>query len=99
MKPHHPLVITAALLATPFSNAAVKVETGFSGSDKSFKLDSVPPPATNDAAATATFTLVDGERDGNGSGLTALHDGKIPSGADEPDKNFFFQNAILDLGV
>ena len=104
MKPHHPLVITAALIATPFSNAAVKVETGFSESDKGFKLDSVPPPATNDAATTATFTLVDGERDGNGSGLTALHDGKIPSGADEPDKNFFFQNGTnggrieVDLG-
>ncbi|MES2923423.1 MAG: basic secretory protein-like protein [Verrucomicrobiota bacterium] len=104
MKTRPPLVIIAALLAAPFAHAAVKVETGFSEADKGFKLDPVPPPAANDAATAATFTLVDGQRDGNGGDLTALHDAKIPGEADEPTRNFFFQNGSnggrieVDLG-
>ncbi|MEO5915238.1 MAG: basic secretory protein-like protein [Luteolibacter sp.] len=104
MKTRHPFAIVAALLAAPLAQAAVKVEIGFSEADKGFKLDPVPPPASNDAATAATFTLVDGERDGNGGDLAALHDGKIPGDADEPTRNFFFQNGSnggrieVDLG-
>lgn len=98
------LVLAAAILSAPLSQASIKVETGFSESDKAFKLASVPPPASNDAATAATFTLVDGQRDGNGGELAALHDGKIPGDADEPTRNFFFQNGTnggrieVDLG-
>ncbi|MES2659587.1 MAG: basic secretory protein-like protein [Verrucomicrobiota bacterium] len=104
MKTRPPLVILAAILAAPLAHAAARVEINFSEADKGFKLDSVPPPASNDAATAATFTLVDGQRDGNGGELTALHDGKIPSEADEPTRNFFFQNGSnggrieVDLG-
>jgi hypothetical protein len=50
----------------------------------------VPPPAINDAAAKATFTLVDGQRDRNSGELAVLADGKVPAGEDAPRENFFF---------
>jgi hypothetical protein len=50
----------------------------------------VPAPATNDVASTATFTLVEGERDRNGGSLDVLHDGRVPTGEDQPSANFFF---------
>ena len=50
----------------------------------------VPPPAVNDAAISAKFTLVDGERDRNGGSLEVLHDGRVPTGEDQPSANFFF---------
>jgi hypothetical protein len=55
-----------------------------------FKFKRVPPPAKNDAAAKAKFSIVDGERDDNGAELDALHDGKLPAEEDEPGENFFF---------
>lgn len=85
--------------------AEVKVTTGYSAGGSGFKIDPVPSPATNDAAATAAFTLVEGERDRNGADLTALHDGKIPGGEDDPASNFFFSGGTksgriaVDLGA
>ncbi len=104
MKIHTPLILLTASFCSSLSQAAVKVEIAHSETDQGFKLDPIPPPATNDAATAATFTLVDGQRDGNGGDLAVLHDGKIPSDADEPSKNFFFQNGTnggrieVDLG-
>jgi hypothetical protein len=98
-----PLAALAVFSALP-CEAAVKVEIKRSESDNGFKLDPIPAPATNDAAASATFTLVDGQRDGNGGELAVLHDGQLPSEADEPSRNFFFQNGSdggrieVDLG-
>lgn len=57
----------------------------------SFK--NVPAPSDSDAATQAKFTLVDGQRDGNGGELTALNDGKIPTSEDRPRENFFFAPA------
>ena len=54
-----------------------------------FSFTNVPPPSRNDAATTAKFTVIAGEADGNGGGLDVLHDGKLPSEADEPARNFF----------
>ncbi|MCW1886169.1 basic secretory family protein [Luteolibacter flavescens] len=79
-----------------------KVETGHSASDAGFKFDSILPPATNDAATGAKFTVVSGTMDPNSGGLAVLNDGKIPSGDDEPRANFFFAGQggrlALDLG-
>ena len=55
-----------------------------------FKFKHVPTPAKNDAAAKAKFSIVDGERDGNGAELDALHDGELPTEEDQPGANFFF---------
>ena len=69
-----------------------------------FKFKNVPSPAKNDAAAKATFTIVDGQRDTNGSDVAALNDGKLPSAEDEPPANFFFRagsgggRLLVDLG-
>ena len=38
----------------------------------------------------ARFTIVTGEADASGGGLEKLHDGKVPTEADEPAENFFF---------
>lgn len=55
-----------------------------------FKFKQVPPPAKNDAAAKAKFSIVAGERDSNGAELDALHDGRLPTEEDQPEENFFF---------
>jgi hypothetical protein len=62
-----------------------------------WKFKNVPAMAKTNAATKAKFTLVSGEQDGNGAGLEALHDGKLPSGEDVPEENFFF-NAGTDGG-
>ncbi|HTH47947.1 MAG TPA: basic secretory protein-like protein [Candidatus Limnocylindria bacterium] len=56
-----------------------------------FRFKDVPPPARQDAAEKAVFTLVDGERDPNGGDLGKLHDGQLPKEGDQPAENFFFR--------
>jgi hypothetical protein len=84
-------IATALLfLFTLVCRAEVKVLTEQSGGE-GFKFKSVPAPANNDAATKAELVLVDGERDRNGGGLAVLHDGRLPSGEDQPAENFFFR--------
>jgi hypothetical protein len=89
------------------ARAEVKILTGRNTGDNAtarHKFESVPVPAKNDAATTAKFTLVDGVRDANGGTLDQLHDGRLPSQADEPAANFFFNAGTeggriqIDLG-
>jgi hypothetical protein len=82
----------ASCTGIPVCLGEVTVGIGHSASDTAFKLSPAPRPATNDAATGAVFTLVDGQRDRNGAGLAALNDGRVPWDADEPSKNFFFNN-------
>ena len=69
-----------------------------------FKLRVVSPPSSDDAATSAAFSIVDGRRDGNGADVDKLHDGKVPSEADQPSENFFFDagtsggRLLVDLG-
>lgn len=62
-----------------------------------FKFKNVPPPAKGDAAARASFVIVEGERDGNGGSVDRLNDGRVASDEDEPSASFFF-NAGTDGG-
>jgi hypothetical protein len=96
-----------ALLSVSVSRAEIKVVTERNGSDNTgagFTFKNVPAPSQNDAATKATFTLVDGRRDGNGGALGKLHDGKIPTEEDQPAENFFFNagtdggRLLIDLG-
>src|SRR5713226_9618555 len=86
------------------SHAEVKVAAEHSAAGSGFTFKSVPAPANNDAATTAQFTLVDGARDPNGGDLAVLHDGRVPSGEDQPSDNFFFRAGTdggriqIDLG-
>ena len=84
------LIAAAALAAAPSVQAAANVAKGHGETDQGFQLDPVPAPASNDAAAKATFTIIDGEKDGNSGEPAILADGKVPSGEDQPGSNFFF---------
>jgi hypothetical protein len=92
------LVLDAALLAQ------VRVVTEHRATGAEFVFKSVPPPANNDAATEARFTLVDGQRDVNGGELLVLHDGHVPIEEDQPSANFFFRAGTdggriqIDLG-
>lgn len=83
------LLATSALLITHL-HGAPQVTTGHALSDAGFKLGKILPPAANDAASKATFTLVDGRKDGPSAELSVLSDGKVPGGDDDPRSNFFF---------
>ena len=56
----------------------------------SFDFKTVPPPSKDDRGSHARVDLVVGRRDTNGADLSALTDGKMPGGEDEPSANFFF---------
>jgi len=98
----------ALLLASgTVSLAAVKIVVGHLGNGEAavgFKLPNVPPPSKNDAATSAKFLLVGGSQDSNGGDLDKLHDGKVPTEADQPGENFFFDagtpggRIVADLG-
>ena len=54
-----------------------------------FKFKEIPSPSVANAATSAKFTLVDGDKDGNSADMDVLHDGKLPGTEDEPSTNFF----------
>jgi hypothetical protein len=74
--------------------AGIKViaehNTGANASS-AFKFKNVPPPSKTDVATKATFTVVDGQRDGNGGDVSRLNDGRAPGDEDRPSENFFFR--------
>ena len=86
---------TAIILAAGLgARAEVEVLMDHNQNDEAtpeYKFKTVPPPAANDAATTAAFTMVTGPADPNGGGLDQLHDGRLPDDADQPEKNFFFR--------
>jgi hypothetical protein len=91
---------SALLLSGAASFAEIKATVEHNDNDHAaagFKFKNIPAPSTSDAATKAKLTIVDGERDGNGGELDKLNDGKLPTEADEPAENFFF-NAGTDGG-
>jgi len=81
------------LLAGLAAHAEVKVAVGHNDSDDAtagFKFKNVPSPSASDAATKAKFVIVDGERDPNGGDVDKLNDGQLPTNADQPEENFFF---------
>ncbi|HEY1121369.1 MAG TPA: basic secretory protein-like protein [Haloferula sp.] len=98
------LTFAALLAAAPTLFAAAEVTKGFGPSNAGFKLDPVLPPALDDVASKATFSIIDGQKDGASADLAVLNDGKIPQTEDQPAANFFFANGSdggrigVDLG-
>ena len=95
-----------ALASMSFAEIKVIAERNESGSPSfQFRIFDVPAPSKSDAATKAKFTIVDGERDGNGGDLAQLHDGGVPSEDDQPARNFFFAQGTdggrlqIDLGT
>ncbi len=100
--------LAALLSMTVSAFAEIKVVVDYndnSTADKAFKFKSVPSPVKDDAASGAKMTIVDGEMDPNGSDLSALTDGLLPTEEDQPDANFFFNAGTIggrfrmDLGT
>ena len=86
-------VISALLLFARISFAGVQTTVGYHAEGQespSFTFTNVPLPSKSDAVTAAKFSIVSGEADANGGGLEKLHDGKVPTEADEPAENFFF---------
>ena len=69
--------------------AKVTIDHNLSGTGE-FKFKNVPPPAKDDAGTKAKLTLVVGELDRNSADFSALTDGKLPTTADQPAANLFF---------
>src|SRR6185369_4603409 len=81
------------ILAAATVSAEVKVTFDYHDNGEassSFSFRTVPPPSTNDAATSATFTMVNGEVDPKSGGVEKLNDGKLPEEPDVPGENFFF---------
>lgn len=88
------LIAAASLALSPALFAAANVVKARGNAEQGFKLDPISPPAINDAAAKAVFSLVDGAKDEASGELSVLNDGKVPAGASQPGSNFIF-----DLGT
>jgi hypothetical protein len=92
-------------LPNGFADVKVTVDhNSQSSATAAFQFKQVPQPSRNDAATTATFSLVDGQRDQNGGDLGVLQDGRLPREEDEPERNFFYSQGStggrirIDLG-
>lgn len=101
----HFLTCWALLLAVAQAEVAVSIDRNAPAeATPAFRFSKVPAPAKSDAAAAATFAILDGEPDRNGAGLEALHDGRLPGDEDQPARNFFFGRSaggrlLVDLGA
>ena len=97
----HPFLLVTSL--TPLAALIAAVQTGRSSSPH-FEFENISPPATNDAATGAKFSIVGGSADRASAPLAVLHDGRVPRGDDEPRSNFFFAQGtgggliLTDLG-
>jgi hypothetical protein len=97
-----PIIILPALF---FGEIRVVAERNNNAdATEEFKFQNVPFPSGKDAAAKAVFTIVDGERDGNGGDVKVLNDDKLPEEGDQPSANFFLKPSkdggrlLVDLG-
>ncbi len=107
MRKHILLLPATLLLLGTIGRADVKVTVERNEGEKAtpdFKFKEIPSPTAPNAATSAKFSMVDGDKDGGAADLDALHDGKLPSEEDEPATNFFFSagseggSIVIDLG-
>jgi 3-keto-disaccharide hydrolase/basic secretory peptidase family protein len=105
----HKLLIATALVIAPALLSRGEIKTTINhnpndGATSAFKFKDVPSPSKSDAAKSAKFAIVEGDRDENGGDLDKLNDGKTPTEEDEPGENFFFNagtpggRLLADLG-
>lgn len=89
---------------TPDTIAKARVEVGYNREGaENFEIPGIPLPRREDAGATATFTVIDGEGAFGDKKVRALNDGALPAMDDDPTENFFFANRdnrrlLIDLG-
>src|SRR5258708_4702679 len=85
--------LAALLLSAPVSSGEINVVIEHNDTARAtpgFTLKNIPSPSMNDAATKAEFMVVDGVQADHSGELASLHDGKLPTEEDQPDKNFFF---------
>jgi hypothetical protein len=83
--------VAALLISTSLLRAEVRMVTGHNPEGVGdFAFINAASPSKNDAGTGAKFTLLNSDADPNGSGTEQLHDGKLPTEADEPARNFSF---------
>jgi Peptidase of plants and bacteria len=70
--------------------AEVKVTDELSQDGSFFQFDNVPLPAIDDAGSTGKWSVVAGQMDANSGSIECLFDGRVPTAADQPSRNFFF---------
>ena len=80
------------------SRAEILVAAGQSPFNSGFAIGAIPAPANNDAATRARLSLVDGTRDSGGGELAVLQDGLVPTGDDQPGRNFFSRPEPMAAG-
>ncbi len=97
------MILAAAAAGQGHRQVLVAQREDAAAAGAAFQFATVAAPSATDAASSATFQLVDGQRDGNGGDLQVLHDGKLPDAADAPAANFFLAGReggrlMVDLG-
>ncbi|MBP5320642.1 MAG: hypothetical protein J6334_06610 [Kiritimatiellae bacterium] len=100
MKTNHYLLVGILLVSGIARAEGVRVRIARNQDGDVSHLRGLSAPAKNDAASRGTFTLLRGERDGNGGELAVLTDGRLPRDADRPRENFFMRGTgylLLDL--
>jgi len=103
------LIVSGLFVASmPVSRGEIKISINHNPNDTAtsgFKFKDVPSPSKTDAAKSAKFSILEGQRDENGGELEKLNDGKLPTEQDEPAENFFFNagtpggRLLVDLGA
>jgi 3-keto-disaccharide hydrolase/Peptidase of plants and bacteria len=99
------VVLSLSLRAAPAEVKVLSEHISNEQASAAFKFKQVPPPSASDSATKAQFSIVDGAKDDNGGDLDKLHDGKVPTEADQPSENFFFDagtaggRLLVDLGT
>jgi hypothetical protein len=89
-------MITLLLIVLVFFNPQVDFEhVSNLLATPNFKFERFPSPSKSDAATNAKLTLVDGTPDGGSADLSALTDGNVPTHADEPAANFYFDAGTM----
>lgn len=88
------LTVLALGMAVPWmAQAQTRIEIEHLPAEQAarqFRFHHIPPPARNDAAASAKLEIVSGRLDPNSGGLSCLNDGRLPADEDVPGANFFF---------
>ncbi len=94
-----------SVVLTARAQITVTVDRNLGGdANPEFKFKLVRSPLKDDAAARARLTLLAGEADPAGADLSALTDGILPTGENQPKSNFSFDSGSsggrfsMDLG-
>ena len=98
---------SAILLVSAICRAEMRVVVDRNPDAKAtadFQFTQVATPVADNAAASASYTIISGRPDPNGGGPDVLKDGRLPDGSDAPGDSFFFSQGsnggrlLLDLG-